>query len=282
VQWASAQLLGCLGFLFAARRRRIALENVEAAFPELSHEQRQRIVKQSLASLAMTAFEFVSLPRFRGRLSQLVEVIGEENLPALRNTPQGAILLVAHLGNWEVGGAILAERGVTLNVIAQPQKVVVVEEMIQSIRRQMGMRVIAKKRALVESLRVLRRGETLAMLIDQHNRRDGLPILFFGRSAWTVASPAVLSLRTGCPVFPAFLVRKTDGSFRGHLDVPIHPEPTGNFDSDVLRLTQQYTTIVENYVRMYPEQWMWVHRRWRPESGTDSPRRANRKTRAIK
>lgn len=282
IQRALARLLGRIGFTFASRRRRIALENVAAALPELNNAQKRRLVLDSLTSLAMTAFEFVSMPRQKGRLLERVEVEGEENLPALLNSPQGAILLVAHLGNWEMGGAVLVERGLKLNVIAQTQQVDFAEELIQFIRKTMGMRVIPKKRALIESVRVLRRGEALAMLIDQHNKRDGLSVTFFGRSAWTVASPAVLSLRTGCPVFPAFLVRNKDGTFRGHLDAPIHPEPTGNFDEDTLRLTQQYTDIVEKYIRRYPNQWMWVHRRWRRENPNRSNSKPNRTSRGVK
>ena len=271
------QALGLLAYWAVGKRRRIALANLKLAYgDQLSPKERRRIARGSFFSLGKTGLEFFSMPVSRGHLMDRITIHGEERLREVVNAQQGAILIVAHLGNWEMGGAVLVERGFDVSAIARPQKQSSIERLIQDIRTTMGMEVILKKNALKESLRALRKGKVLAILIDQHSRKNGVIVDFFGKPASTLASPAVLSLKTGCPAIPAFLVRNAGGGFTGYFEEPIYPEENSDRQAEILRLTQCYTDVVERYVRQYPDQWMWVHRRWRP----GNRRRRTGKTRA--
>jgi len=252
-------------YLLAGRRRKIMLENLDKAFEgTLSERELKRIARGSWISLVRTAIEFLSMPRHLGNVCELIDLKGEDYLKDALSEGKGVILMVAHLGNWELGGATMAELGYPFCAIVRPQEVGVGEQLISSIRSRMGVDVISKKNALMAALRALKENKVVAILVDQHSRKNGVVVDFFGRPASTLASPAVLSLKTGCPVLPSFPIRMPDGSFVGFWEPAIHPVDENGRERDVVELTQEYTNLVEKYVRKYPDQWMWMHRRWRP------------------
>jgi len=154
-------------------------------------------------------------------------------------------------------------------VIARPLDNPVLDRRLVQLRRGTGNAVIPKRRAVRETLRALARGAGVAILIDQDAGVDGVFVPFFGRLASTTPTLALLALRTGAPILPVFARIDADGTIVVHIEPVIEPRPTEDRDDDVRRLTSACTEIVEHWVRRSPEQWLWMHRRWktRPPEG---------------
>ena len=258
--------LGDLAYRSLSRRRAVARENLALAFgQERRAEELDRLCRQSFQHLGMTFVEvltfLLSSPTFP--LSR-VKVEGMEYLQSAMAQGKGALLLTAHLGNWELLGAAHVLSGYPLSVVARPMDSQILNGLIARLREGSGFEVIAKRRALPEILDALRRQRMVAILLDQNvTRREGVFVPFFGRLASTSKSLAILALRTEAPVVPTFIHRESKG---GHTVVikPQIPQPkSGDRDEDITAFTAAFTRCVEEMVRTWPEQWFWVHRRWK-------------------
>ena len=179
------------------------------------------------------------------------------------------MLFTGHIGAWELSSFALSLFGHPLSFLVRRIDNPKIEVMIDRARTCRGNRTIGKRSAAREMLAILRAGETLGILVDLNTLdREGIFVDFFGRPASTTFMVAKLALRTGAAVLPVFAPwDRKRGRFLLKVDPPLSIERTGDEEEDVRRLTQQYTRIVEDYVRRYPDQWLWIHRRWktRPE-----------------
>ncbi len=191
-------------------------------------------------------------------------VRGLEALRRALEAGRGAVIVTGHLGNWEVGGAALACRGVALDVVALRQGNPLFDRAVVGTRERLGMRVIYKAAASREALRSLRRGRAVALVGDQNPISGGIEVPFFGRAANTPRGPAVLALRTGAPLFVAIVIRERRGSVTHLLSLePVPGVRSGDTGRDVRRLVEAYTRRLEEAVRRNPEQYFWHHRRWK-------------------
>src|SRR5690606_25913342 len=174
----------------------------------------------------------------------------------------GIVVVAGHLGNWEIGAAMMTARGYPVDVIAKRSANPLFYERVLSAREGLGVGVIDFQRARRPTLAALRAGRAVAFAADQHAGRAGLWVPFFGRPASTYRGPPTLGLRTGAGVLLSIPLRAADGTYELTLEpIPVHR--TGDMDLDVLRLTETFTARLEAAIRSAPDQYIWQHRRWR-------------------
>jgi len=266
---AVGRLLGWLAYRLDRRHREIALENLKAAYAsELSPGHAERIVREVFASLAMNLMEFMRIPWLRrGRLEGYVECEGIENFDRALARGRGVILLTAHFGNWELMGAYLGLTGYKLEIVVRELDSAVLEAFTVWVRTRCGNRIVPKGRSMRRLLKALSENAITGILLDQNvARSEGVFVDFFSRAACTNKGPAMLATRSRAAVVPAFIIREG----RGHrivIQEELKLVDTGDRERDTLENTARFTAAIERMVRAYPEQWFWIHRRWktRPE-----------------
>jgi Kdo2-lipid IVA lauroyltransferase/acyltransferase len=258
-------LLARLGSLFPHLRRNAEL-NLRLAFPDLSAVERQKLLRgcfESLGRLLALFSHFNSSNR--AKLESLMETEGLEHLVAAKKRGRGVILFTGHIGAWELTSFGLSMLGHPLSFLVRRMDNPKIEALIDRGRTQLGNRTIDKRSAAREMVQILRRGETLGILVDLNTLdREGIFVDFFGKPASTTFLVAKLALRTGADVVPIFAPWSCEQQrFMLKIDEPLRIEPANDEAADVLQLTQLITNVVEKYVRRYPEQWLWIHRRWK-------------------
>ena len=261
---AGAGLAVCFSW-FAGRLRRTGERNLEIAFPELSIAERRRLLHRAFGNLGRLLGVFSHFSNDNQRLQDLIICEGLDHLRNAQAAGHGVILFTGHIGAWELSSFALSLFGHPLSFLVRRIDNPKIEAMIDRARTHLGNRTIDKRSAAREMMEILRAGETLGILVDLNTLdREGIFVDFFGRPASTTFMVAKLALRTGAAVLPVFAPwDKERGCFLLKVDPPLLIERTGNEQADVRRLTQQYTRIVEDYVRRYPDQWLWIHRRWK-------------------
>lgn len=257
--------LGDLAGLALPRRRRVALANLAVAFPDLTPDARRRLARAAWRHLGMT---IVELARFLHRpLEATVAELRLEGLDHLRRVMDQhgrALVLTAHLGNWEYLTAVQRLVGYPVAIVVRPLDSPVLDAQAVAMRRKAGVELIDKRGALRPVLEALRRGTLVAVLLDQNAaRREGVFVPFFGRAASTSRSLALLALRTRTPIVPIFIRREGVGRHRVVVEPPLLPPTPNDLDDAVVELTTRCTQIIETAIRRAPEQWLWSHDRWR-------------------
>ncbi|MDC0712446.1 lipid A biosynthesis acyltransferase [Stigmatella sp. ncwal1] len=259
VRWVGglAHLLGI--------RRRVALENLERALPERSEAERRAIAKGVYFTMARTALESLA-ERDRLPLNwEHEETVGQEAWKALQAhvaTGKGALLVTAHFGNWETLGGILIRRGIPLNALVRPLKGAINLRIAEN-RLHSGAGLIYPRGAVQETVEAIHRGESVYMLLDQAIPTKGVFVPFFGRLASTTPAMAIASQRTQVPAWVVMGVREGGTRMRVHVEGPFPPPAPSEGQDIITAHTAQVTAALERIIRQYPEQWMWLHRRWK-------------------
>lgn len=270
VPWRAAQAIGGsagrLTWRLSRRDRLRALEHLALAFPELSERERESLAHACFAHLGTTAGEMLWLAtRDCAAVARHVEVEGLEAVQALRADGRDLMFVTGHCGNWELLAAAANCAGLRITVAVRGLDEAPLQELVARLRRRFGTRTVERgqKGAARELLRGLREG-ALGMLIDQDTRVEGVWVPFFGRSAFTPVGAARLALRRNAAVVPVFIARRPDGDHEMSFGAPL-PIP-----ADEVEATALMTRTIEEQVRRHPEQWVWMHRRWRtqPEEAT--------------
>jgi KDO2-lipid IV(A) lauroyltransferase len=259
-------MLGSLAYLVIADARRIMHENLKKAFPEKSPEEIASIARQVLVNQGKNAFELFSFPKLKkADIEHLVIIENKEGFAKAFEGKKGVLILGAHCGNWEILAAALALEGFPINVIAKRIYIEGLNRMLVGFRTQKGVNVIlrSEKDSARQMLRSLRNNESIGMLIDQDTSVPGVFVDFFSSPAWTPSGLATLAVRTGCSVVSAFAVREKNDHHRVVISGPFDIIRTGNNEQDVLENTRFFTLKIEEHVRRYPEQWVWMHQRWK-------------------
>ncbi len=265
-----ARILAWLGFHLAGRQRRAGLQNLQTAFPNLSNNERKRILHGSFQNLGRLLVEFTHFPELnKTNISQVVIHDGLENyLEGLRRG-RGVIFMTAHFGAWELSSFAHAVYGYPLKFLVRPIDNPRVEKLISDHRTSSGNVPIERRSAARDVLKALRRNEAVGILFDQNTTRsEGVFAEFFGIPAATTPSIALFALRTGAAVVPGFLIWDEGlGKHRLRLDPPVELIDSGDLDRDIVENTKLFNKILEGYIRKHPDQWLWIHRRWktRPE-----------------
>ncbi len=253
-------------------RRRTIESQVQTAFPALDHGDVKKVVGGFYEHLGLLTLEMIRLPRLSPeKLLQRCEFHGFEHVDQALRKGCGVLALSAHFGNWELGLAACARRGYPTHVIVKEIKGATANYGVQRLRAAHHVGVFPRRSSIRQILQALRRNEPVGFVLDQNTTSDeGVFVKFFGRPACTMPGLAVLAKRTGSPVIPLAFYRDADRR-RHHIvaypEVPL-TSVDGNSDMEIRLNTQRFTHVLEELIRKHPEQWMWMHRRWRtqPES----------------
>lgn len=256
-------------------RRGVVEAHLRQAFPDRDEHWIRRTAAASYAHLGREGMSLLRL--YRLGPEDVVRATRVEGLESLRSAVEegtGAVVVTGHFGNWEIGGAAVAARGVPLDVVVQRQANPLFDDLINRARERLGMRVIERGRATREALHSLRRGRVVAFVADQDARGAGIFVPFLGRPASTFRGPAVLALRSGAPVFIGTAVRDQAGIHVVRLR-PIPAPGPGDPEARAVELTAAHARALEEVVRARPEQYFWHHRRWKtappPPAGGERP-----------
>lgn len=250
------------------RANRVGYANLRAAYPDKSEREVRAILRGVWDSLGRTAVEYVFLDRIfdfdeANPNSGRIEAVGREHFYNIRNSERPCILFTAHLANWELLAVIAEVYGLEMTVLVRPPNNAYLARRLDEVRgRLMGGRVASRRGALIELSRVLERGRHVGLLVDQFFWR-GVEVPFFGRPAATNPALAKLVRRYDCLVYAARCVRLPGGRFRLELDGPVELPRDADGEVDIGATMARVTEIVEGWVREHPEQWLWLHRRWR-------------------
>ncbi len=257
--------LAFLFYLVVPRQRFIALHNLSRAFPEKSPAEIGKIARGVYRHIGILAAEFFESPHLtREKILQSMTIEGWEHCRRALEKGKGMLLLTGHLGNWELSVTIFALLVKPLTAIYRPLDNPVLEAMVRQIRESAGNKTLPKDRAMRPMLRTLKQNGVLGILIDQNVAwYEGVFVPFFGRKACTTDGIALLALHTGAPVLPGFLIRQPDGRYLIKFLAEVETIRTGDRRQDVLTNTRRYNEILEELIRQYPDQWLWIHHRWK-------------------
>ncbi|MBZ0220402.1 MAG: lysophospholipid acyltransferase family protein [Candidatus Methylomirabilis sp.] len=263
--------LGSIAFRVLKKHRNIALGNLDRAFgPALGQAEKMRIARNVFRNLSIMLLEFTRLPWLsRGKMDKLVQWTGLENMERALARGKGVIILTAHFGNWELLGACLGLRGYRPEIVVRELDNSLFERFVTWVRTRSGNRIVYKKGAMRKLMKGLARNSAVAILVDQNvTRSEGFFVDFFGVPACSNKGPALLALASGAPVVPVFIRRRGPGHLI-EVQKEVEVASTGDREKDAAVNTARFARVVEEMVRRHPEEWFWVHNRWktRPAPG---------------
>ena len=246
--------------------------NVELAFPELDEKERKEIAHGTFTSLGRHLGFISHMNRFQKEdIRNLIEVRGKENFYDSAETGKGIIFFTGHFGSWEVFNLLPPAFDLRINILVRRIDNPLVEDYVDKMRTRFGSVTLGKRQAPRKMFDLLENGEVVGILADLNAQlHDGVFVDFFDVPACTTKSIAKFALRSEAIILPAFAVWEDD-RYVVHLGKAVDYEVTEDKDADILAITKSYTKVVEEYVRKYPEQWLWIHKRWQTrKKGEDS------------
>lgn len=255
--------VGSLGHALDRRHREVALRNLELAMPEIPPAERRRLVRDCFRHFGAALCDAISSTRFDARdLCERFNLEGWENVEAADRPGKGFFVLSPHLGFWELVPPLIGAFHRKMNIVMRPADNPYLDRELRGLRERFGNGTLPKRGAARRMLETLKDGGIVGILIDQRvQAKEGIEVPFFGRPALTTPILARLSLRTGAPVLPVALFPEPDGKYRFIAHPPIVPPEEGDEEA-VAELTRQYLAVAEQDIRLHPEQWLWMHRRW--------------------
>ncbi|WP_242370850.1 lysophospholipid acyltransferase family protein [Anaeromyxobacter sp. SG26] len=274
--------LGRLGYLLAGKTRRLALRHLALAFPERSEAEREAIARRMFVHLGRAAMEVVTIRSYDARLETYVELSNGEVLREVMARGKGMMFVTGHVGNWELLARRIARAGVPNAVIAKAGHDPRLNALAEEFRASGGVTTLWREnpetgRAII---RTFRQGRALGLLIDQDTDVQGVHVPFFGRLAYTPRAAADLALRFGAPVVVGTIRRRGPRAGDGHLlevvEIPYDPSAQDR-EAEAVRLTAACSLALETAIRRSPEEWVWMHERWktRPPAEAGSPQQAS-------
>ena len=272
-------LLGWLFYRLVPRQRLIALHNLRMAFPDKRMDEIIGITRGVYRNVALVAADFFIIPDLtKERIDELISVEGLDKYHRASEKGKGILMFGAHFGNWELGAAAAALLMKPVMVIYRPLDNKNLDALVNRVRSSTGNTPQPKERAMRSMLRFLKDNGIIGILIDQNvDWYEGTFVDFFDRPACTTDGLALLALHTGAPVMPVFLVRENGFRYRLIIGDEVEIIKTGDRDTDVRVNTQNFTRVIEETVRRYPDQWLWIHQRWKTRVSR-SPRERERQS----
>ncbi|MCK5114464.1 MAG: lysophospholipid acyltransferase family protein [Phycisphaerae bacterium] len=267
MNYCTAAFIGNLIYRFDRRHRERAFKHIHLSFPEWSEEKCYQVAKASMRSMVYLGMEFlltsklIKPERWRKHI-RLANM--SENLRLLLQNKCGMICLTGHFGNWEIVGYTMAALGFPTTAIARRMDNPHLDHFVMDERQSMGLTILDKRGATSVAPDVLSAKGSVSFIADQDAGRKGLFVDFFGRPASTYKAIALLAMQQDVPVIIGYGMRLEE-SFKFEIGIQriIHPDEWKDQDDPMLFITQEYTTAIENIIRMAPEQYLWTHRRWK-------------------
>ena len=266
--------LGQAVYLLHVRLRRVGMRNLALAFPEKTEVERAGILRGVFTSLGRQLAEVCQFPRYTlENIDQVVVYDGLENYQRAYARGKGVLFLTAHFGAWELSAFAHSLHGHWLHVVMRPMDNEYLDRLIQSYRTMHGNRTVDKDDFVRGLLSAMRAGETVGILMDTNmTPPQGVFVDFFGIPACTASGLARIALRTDAAVVPGFTVwDKTLRKYILRFDPAAELIRTGDSEADIVANTAKFTKVIEDVIRRYPDQWLWVHRRWKTRPAGEPP-----------
>jgi KDO2-lipid IV(A) lauroyltransferase len=263
-----------LVYLFHFRLRKVGMRNLQMAFPEKSEAERKKILREEFTSLGRQLAELCRFPKYTPEnIDEVVVYDSLENYERAYARGKGVLFLTAHFGGWELSAFAHSLHGHWVNIVMRPMDNPYLDRLLQQYRTMHGNKVVPKDDFVRGLLAAMKAGETVGILMDTNmTPPQGVFVDFFGIKACTASGLARIALRTDAAVVPGFTIwEESLGKYRLRFDPAIELIRTGNLEADIVANTQKFTKVIEDYVRRYPEQWLWVHRRWKTRPEGEQP-----------
>lgn len=246
-----------------AKRKKLARDQITRCIG-VGDEEADRIAKASWVQFGPMLMEVLRYPKLLPDIkNNYVTIDGLEYLQEAIDKKQGAVIATSHSDSWELMGAALAQYGVPLAGVAMKQKDGAMDKFIMEYRRMSGMHITYKS-DVREMFKMIKEGWMIGLIMDQDpSLRDGIIINFFNRKTNTVTGPATLARFQNAPIFPGQIIHRPDGGHHITIYPPIYVEKTKNKEDDIRRTMQELNDILEKHIRKYPEDWFWLHDRWK-------------------
>ena len=272
-RWAGASF-AAVAYAIRTPLRRAAMFNLHLAFPDWSEARRRKAARAMIRQVGWMAGEFSQFPKYtRENIERIVLLDGFENFDAARRRGKGILFLTGHMSAWELAPFAQALYGHPLHFLVRPIANRRVDALINGYRCLSGNQPIEKNRSARSILKVLGDGGTVGILADHNTTiEEGVFVDFFGIPASTTSGLARLALRTDAAVVPGFLSWDAQRrKYRLRFEPAVELVRTEDEESDVRETTQRFMRVVEDYIRMYPDQWLWVHKRWKTRPPGEPP-----------
>jgi KDO2-lipid IV(A) lauroyltransferase len=253
-------------YVLHGRLRRVGKRNLELAFPDRSAGERKAILRGVYRSLGRQLVEFCRMTRYTRENTQgWIRTEGLDHYLAARARGKGVLIVTGHMGAWELSSFYHSLMGYPMSMVARPLDNRRLDEFVNGIRCLHGNRVLPKDDFARGLLTAMRKGETVGILMDTNmTPPQGVFVDFFGKQACTASGVARVSLKTGAAVLPGFMVwEEAEGCYVLHFGPQLVFERTTDEEADIVAATQLCTSAIERWIRRYPDQWLWIHRRWK-------------------
>ncbi|HEV3040514.1 MAG TPA: lysophospholipid acyltransferase family protein [Candidatus Angelobacter sp.] len=266
--------VGLVTYALHPRLRKVGRRNLDIAFPQKNKKEKKKILRELYKSLGRQLAEFCLFPRYsRQNASQVAIYDGFENFADAHARGKGVVFLTGHFGGWEIGSFVHSLNGHPLRIVMRSLDNPYLNTMVDRYRTRHGNQTFSKQDFARGLLSALRNGETVGILMDTNmTPPQGAFVDFFGVPAYTATGAARVALHTDAAVVPALTIwDKALRKYRIRFDPALKLIRTGNKEADVVENTAAFTKVIENYATRYPEQWLWVHRRWKTRPPGEPP-----------
>lgn len=265
--YSLAELSAKIGFFIAVRHRRIAYESLNIAFGnEKTKAEIKKIIKGCFTNMVRGMFEILAFSHEPHLLDKMVVVEARGNLDKALTKGKGVIMVSGHFGNFPLVLTKLAIMGYKVNIVLRKMRDEKTDEYFNEKRTALGVKSIytqPRSECVKNIFNVLRNNEIVFMLMDQNFGSGGVFVDFFGKKAATATGPVIFAMRAEAPIVPAFIFRKTDNTHQFIVEPEIILEQREDKNQMILENVAEITAIIERYVRAYPTEWAWIHRRWK-------------------
>jgi len=250
-------------YMFAFADRNAVDANLRAIFPLKSNKEIQDIKKLMFQNFAKYLVDFFRYEKIdEDYISKNIRLENFGNFQGALDKGKGVVILTAHLGNWELGGVVIAVMGIPFWVVALPHKNKLVDKFFNTQRSMKNIKVIPLGKAVRQCLDVLRANEAVALVGDRDFSEKGIILDFFGKPTHFPEGPAAFALKTGAQIVPGFMLRKPDDTFILKIERPLEFTVTGDKEKDIKEIITKYIAIFEDYIRTYPDQWYVFRKFW--------------------
>jgi KDO2-lipid IV(A) lauroyltransferase len=257
--------LGILAFDVFRVRRKVSLINLKNSLGDQRNtKELRKIGRRAYKNIGKSMVEYSLFPSLNKKeIGGMVEFEGAENFDEAIRKGKGAVVVAGHFGSWELMGAATSQRGYPVDFLVGEQHNILVDNLMNDYRRYMGIGIIKMGAAAKGVMKALKNNRFVAMLSDQDAGSDGTLVDFFNRPASTPKGPAAFALKMNAPIIMGFIIREKNQKQKIVIEEPIFIQRSKNKEDDIRSLTQAYTSVLEKYIRQYPDHWFWPHRRWK-------------------
>jgi Kdo2-lipid IVA lauroyltransferase/acyltransferase len=264
-------MMGNLAYHFAPKTRKLTLTHIALAFPEWANRKVAYLARQNFKMLAKNAGEILLATRIKSEadLEKILTIHGFENYEQARAKGKGVIFLTCHLGAFDLQITVMSLKGLKPLIIGTPLKNKYLNELLWKQRNAHGAVAIERGKETFRLIKELKSGGSLAILIDQDTKVKSRFVNFFGRPAATPVGAAIFAMKTGACIVPTYVYLGDDNRQHMHFLPEIETVLTGNEENDMVANTQRYSDFIESKIRQHPEQWVWMHERWKTKPGEE-------------